>query len=134
MCDLLVVYPISHFISMVNTCLNIRWYVAYKQQITWWWQSQYWCNYKTVKNKIMQQNSTEKAYEKNNIYRHSWVAPLTVLLATHFLSLQHLPAIGAGAPVRLTRVRSRKDLDFFHFLASIHWRQMKAAWLIWILK
>jgi hypothetical protein len=32
-------------------------YVAYKQQITGRWQSQYWCNHKTVKNKIMQQNS-----------------------------------------------------------------------------
>jgi uncharacterized membrane protein YGL010W len=41
---------------------------------------------------------------KNNIYRHSWVAPLTVLLATHFLSLWHLPEIGAGATVRLTRL------------------------------
>jgi hypothetical protein len=28
-------------------------------------------------------------------------------LKTHFLSLRHLPAIGAGAPVRLTRLRSR---------------------------
>jgi hypothetical protein len=44
------------------------------------------------------------------------VALLTVLLATHFLSLQYLPAIGAGASVRLTRLRSRMDLDFFHFL------------------
>jgi hypothetical protein len=33
---------------------------------------------------------------------------LTVLLATHFLSLQYLPAIGAGASVRLTRLRSCK--------------------------
>jgi hypothetical protein len=47
------------------------------------------------------------------------VAPLTFLLATYFLSLQHLPAIGAGAPIRLTRLRSRMDLDFFHFLAPI---------------
>jgi hypothetical protein len=50
------------------------------------------------------------------------VAPLTVLLATHFLSLQYLPAIGAGASVRLTRLRSRMDLDFFHFLAPINWK------------
>ena len=35
-------------------------YVAYKQQITWWWQSQYWCNHKTVKNKTMQQNSKRR--------------------------------------------------------------------------
>jgi hypothetical protein len=34
----------------------------------------------------------------------------------------------------LTRLRSRMDLDFFHFLAPINRRQMKAAWLIWILK
>ena len=50
------------------------------------------------------------------------MAPLTVLLATHFLSLQYLPAIGAGASVRLTRLRSRMDLDFFHFLAPINWK------------
>jgi hypothetical protein len=50
------------------------------------------------------------------------VAPLTFLLATHFLSLQYLPAIGAGASVRLTRLRSRVDLDFFHFLAPINWK------------
>jgi hypothetical protein len=50
------------------------------------------------------------------------VSPLTVLLATHFLSLQYLPAIGAGASVRLTRLRSRMDLDFFHFLAPINWK------------
>jgi hypothetical protein len=30
------------------------------------------------------------------------------------------PAIGAGASVRLTRLRSRMDLDFFHFLAPIN--------------
>jgi hypothetical protein len=48
------------------------------------------------------------------------VALLTVLLATHFLSLQYLPAKGAGASVRLTRLRSRMDLDFFHFLAPIN--------------
>jgi hypothetical protein len=45
--------------------------------------------------------------------------PLTVLLATHFLSFRHLTAIGAGAPVRLIRLRSRIGLDFFHFLAPI---------------
>jgi hypothetical protein len=38
-----------------------------------------------------------------------------VLLATHFLSLRHLPAIGAGAPVRLIRLRSRIGLDRFYF-------------------
>ena len=47
-----------------------------------------------------------KAYEKNNIYRHSWVAPLNVLLTTHFLFLRHLPAI-----VRMTRLEE----DPFHF-------------------
>jgi hypothetical protein len=31
-----------------------------------------------------------------------------------------LPAIGAGAPVRLARLRSRMDLDFFHFLVPIN--------------
>jgi hypothetical protein len=39
------------------------------------------------------------------------VAPLTVLLVTHFLSLQYLPAIGAGASVRLTRLRSREQIN-----------------------
>jgi hypothetical protein len=47
------------------------------------------------------------------------VAPLTVLLATHFLSLRHLPAIGAGAPVRLIRLRSRMGLDFLKKLLFI---------------
>jgi hypothetical protein len=36
---------------------NLTQRIKYKQQITWWWQSQYWCNHKTVKYKIMQQNS-----------------------------------------------------------------------------
>jgi hypothetical protein len=40
----------------------------------------------------------------------------------HTFSLQYLPAIGAGASVRLTRLRSRMDLDFFHFLAPINWK------------
>jgi hypothetical protein len=35
-------------------------------------------------------------------------------------SLRHLPAIGAGAPVRLIRLRSRIGLNFFHFLAPIN--------------
>jgi hypothetical protein len=132
LCELLVVNPISHFISMVNTCLNIRWYAAYKQQITWWWQSKYWCKHKLTK--IKSCNRIVKGVWKKKIYRHPWVTLLTVLLATHFRSLRYLPAISAGAPVRCTRLRSRMDLDFFHFLAPINWRQMKAAWLIWILK
>jgi hypothetical protein len=56
----------------------------------------------------MQQNS-KRCMKKNNIYMHPWVALLTVLLATHFLSLRRLPAIRTGAPVRWTRHLSRND-------------------------
>ena len=74
----------------------------------------------TKLSKIKSCNRIVKTYDKNNIYRYSCVVPLTVLLATHFLSLRHLPTIGAGAPVRLARLRSRTDLDFFHFLVPIN--------------
>jgi hypothetical protein len=46
------------------------------------------------------------------------VAPLTVLLATQFLSLWHLPEIGAGAPVKVDQAEEQDGSGFLSFSCS----------------